>query len=248
MTRPRSLVHPGRCIGLLSACLALLLTPGSSAAAVASNVDAPLTDGRTYSHWAHPARQDSILKLPDPAAAQVARTHYYTEGGSPEVYAVLASTRDTDGGRWYEVGVPMRPNASTGWVREATLGPLYRSVTRLIVDRRRMRAQLLRRGKVVWSSPVGVGAARTPTPAGHFWIREKFRIAASGGLYGPVAFGTSAYSRLTDWPGGGVIGVHGTNEPNLIPGHPSHGCVRVPNAAIKQLYRLMPVGTTVDVR
>jgi len=32
-------------------------------------------------------------------------------------------------------------------------------------------------------------------------------------VYGPVAFGTSAYARLSDWPGGGVVGIHGTNEP-----------------------------------
>ena len=48
-----------------------------------------------------------------------------------------------------------------------------------------------------------------------------------GGSYGPWAFGTSAYSVLSDWPGGGVIGIHGTNQPHLIPGRPSHGCVRV---------------------
>jgi lipoprotein-anchoring transpeptidase ErfK/SrfK len=75
-----------------------------------------------------------------------------------------------------------------------------------------------------------------------------FRVANSGGLYGPRAFGTSAYSRLSDWPGGGVIGIHGTNEPYLIPGRPSHGCVRVPNKAINRLYRLMPIGTRVQIR
>ncbi len=63
--------------------------------------------------------------------------------------------------------------------------------------------------------------------------------------YGPYAFGTAAYSVLSEWPGGGVIGIHGTNEPKLIPGRPSHGCVRVPNAAITRLWRLMPIGTPV---
>ena len=52
---------------------------------------------------------------------------------------------------------------------------------------------------------------------------------------------------LTDWPGGGVVGIHGTDQPSLIPGHPSHGCVRVPNGAILALARLMPLGTPVRI-
>ena len=61
--------------------------------------------------------------------------------------------------------------------------------------------------------------------------------------YGPLAFGTAAYSRLSEWPGGGVVGLHGTNAPGLIPGRPSHGCIRVRNDKIVALDRLMPVGT-----
>jgi lipoprotein-anchoring transpeptidase ErfK/SrfK len=118
----------------------------------------------------------------------------------------------------------------------------------LVVERGRLRATLYRSGRRIWRSPIGVGKASTPTPAGHFWIREKFRVANPGGAYGPRAFGTSDYSLLSDWPGGGVIGIHGTNEPYLIPGRPSHGCIRVPNHAISRLYRLMPVGTPMRVR
>jgi lipoprotein-anchoring transpeptidase ErfK/SrfK len=117
-----------------------------------------------------------------------------------------------------------------------------------VVERGRLRATLYRSGRRIWRSPIGVGKAGTPTPAGRFWIREKFMVANSGGPYGPRAFGTSDYSRLSEWPGGGVIGIHGTNEPYLIPGRPSHGCIRVPNHAIGRLYRLMPVGTPMQVR
>ena len=88
-------------------------------------------------------------------------------------------------------------------------------------------ATLFRRGVRIWSAPVGIGKPSTPTPRGHFWIREKFRTGEPAGSYGPVAFGSSNYSVLSDWPGGGVIGIHGTAEPSLIPGRPSHGCIRV---------------------
>ena len=62
-------------------------------------------------------------------------------------------------------------------------------------------------------------------------------------------FGISARSAvLTDWPGGGFVGIHGTNEPYLIPGHISHGCIRLRNPAILALARLMRVGSPVTIR
>jgi lipoprotein-anchoring transpeptidase ErfK/SrfK len=88
----------------------------------------------------------------------------------------------------------------------------------------------------------------TPTPAGAFWIREKFRVSGQP-LYGTRAMGNAAYSDvLTDWPGGGVIGLHGTSEPGLIPGRPSHGCVRLRNPAIERRYKLTPVGTPLLIK
>jgi lipoprotein-anchoring transpeptidase ErfK/SrfK len=70
----------------------------------------------------------------------------------------------------------------------------------------------------------------------------------SSPIYGPLAFGTNARSpTLTDWPGGGVVGIHGTNQPSLIPGRVSHGCVRLTNAAILKLGKLMLVGTPVTI-
>jgi lipoprotein-anchoring transpeptidase ErfK/SrfK len=130
-------------------------------------------------------------------------------------------------------------------VPEEALAPLHRVTTQLVIDRRRLRGTLRRAGRVVWSSPIGVGKAGTPTPGGRFWIRERLRAPFGGGLYGPWAFGTSAYSSLSEWPGGGVVGIHGTNQPELIPGRPSHGCIRVPNLAIRRLAGLAPLGTPV---
>jgi lipoprotein-anchoring transpeptidase ErfK/SrfK len=53
---------------------------------------------------------------------------------------------------------------------------------------------------------------------------------------------------LSDWPGGGVVGIHGTNQPRPLPGRVSHGCIRVPNAKIARLAKLLPVGTPVRIR
>ena len=207
----------------------------------------PLTDGRTFAHWAHPARIGPIRHSPKRSSRPVARVRYLTEDGFPEVYPVLRRLRARQGGVWLRIRIPMRPNGRTGWVRGAALGPLHRVRTRLVVDKRRLRATLYRSGRPIWRSPVGLGKTRTPTPTGSFWIREKFRVGSPGGIYGPRAFGTGAYSRLSDWPGGGVIGIHGTNQPYLIPGRPSHGCIRIPNRAVRRLYRLMPIGTPMSI-
>ena len=53
---------------------------------------------------------------------------------------------------------------------------------------------------------------------------------------------------LTDWPAGGFVGIHRTDRPDLLPGRVSHGCIRLRNADILRLARLMPVGTPVTVR
>jgi lipoprotein-anchoring transpeptidase ErfK/SrfK len=96
---------------------------------------------------------------------------------------------------------------------------------------------------------VGVGKPATPTPSGQFYIRDRLTGLPPGGMYGPEAFGTSARStKVTDWPGGSVVGLHGTNRPDLIPGRISHGCIRLRNADIRRLARLMPVGTPLTIR
>jgi hypothetical protein len=177
----------------------------------------------------------------------VAHLRYDTEDGLPEVYVALRS-RTVGGREWIEVRVPGRPNGRTGWVRRTALGPFRVVRTSLVVDRGRQRATLSRDGRRIWTSPIGVGAAGTPTPAGRFYVRQRLRNLAGSPIYGPWAFGTSAYSVLSDWPGGGVVGIHGTDQPQLLPGRVSHGCIRVPNPAIERLARLMPVGTPVRIR
>lgn len=229
------------------ALLIALAAPGSANARVELGDSVRLSDERTFAHWAHPLQRAPVRRLPSQTSGRVARIHYLTEDGFPEVYPVLRRLTAGDGRSWLQIRIPMRPNGRTGWVRDSALGPLYRVRTRLVVDRGRLLATLYRSGWRIWRSPIGVGKSGTPTPAGRFWIREKFKVPDRRGLYGPRAFGTGGYSRLSDWPGGGVIGIHGTNEPHLIPGRPSHGCIRVPNHAIRRLYRLMPIGTPMHV-
>jgi hypothetical protein len=210
-------------------------------------VRATLSDERKTTRWAHSLDKAVARKKPAAGAKAVTRLRYDTEDGFPEVYLVLASYTDSQGRQWLRVRLPMRPNGRTGWVRRSALGKLHTVTTFLDIDKRRLRATLFRSGKRVWRARVGIGKPGTETPGGRFYIRERIRVGSKNSLYGPLAFGTSAYSRLTDWPGGGVVGIHGTNQPGLIPGRPSHGCVRIRNPDIRRLGKLMKIGTPVRI-
>jgi hypothetical protein len=210
--------------------------------------DERLSDERTLTRWAYPVSRRAIRRGPVSSSRVVGRLRLLTEDMYPEVYLALRSRRTASGSVWVQVRIPARPNGRSGWVPRSTLGVLEVVRTALTIDRRRSVATLRRAGRRIWRAPVGHGAPGTPTPAGRFYIRERIRNLGGDPLYGPWAFGTSAYSALSDWPGGGVVGIHGTNEPWLVPGRPSHGCVRVRNAAIERLARLMPVGTPVLIR
>jgi L,D-transpeptidase catalytic domain len=207
-----------------------------------------LSDETTFTRWANAVTRGKVYAQPSPDARAVGRLRLLTEDGFPEVYVALARRRDVDGSAWILLRLPQRPNDVTGWVRRRTLGPFHVVHTRLVVDRRALLVTLYDRGVRRFRARVGIGAPATPTPGGWFWIREKLRVR-SNPIYGTRAMGTAAYSDVfTDWPGGGVIGVHGTNEPGLIPGRPSHGCIRLENRDMERLYALTPVGTPLLIR
>jgi hypothetical protein len=206
-----------------------------------------LSDETLITRWAHAQATAKIHLSPQASSRMITRLRFFTEDQLPEVYPVLGARMDSVGRRWLNIRVPKRPNGKTGWVLDEMLGQLYIVKTVLVVDRGKLRATLYKSGKKIWSARVGIGKSGTPTPRGQFWIRERLKGIGGNSVYGPWAFGTSAYSNLSDWPGGGVVGIHGTNQPGLIPGRPSHGCIRVRNDKIRLLAKLMPIGTPLSI-
>jgi hypothetical protein len=197
--------------------------------------------------WAPVDRAVAARTAPRSTARAVARLDLLTPEGTSNLVSVVEE-KVVGGARWLRVRLPILPNNSTGWLPRSALGGLVPVDTRLLIDLGRLHAALYRQGRLVFDAPVGVGTARAPTPRGTFYIRDKLTDFASP-FYGPIAFGTSARSAvLTDWPDGGYIGIHGTDEPQLIPGRVSHGCIRMRNKDIIRLARLMPVGTPLIVR
>jgi hypothetical protein len=184
---------------------------------------------------------------PTRSARVITRLRPRTPEGTENIALVLSGQINEQGRYWVRVRLPVLPNGSTGWIPRSALGGFNRIWTRLVIDRVLFTATLYRRGVPVFQTRVGVGKPYWPTPAGEFYVRERI-TGFSDLIYGPIAFGTNARSAvLTDWPGGGFIGIHGTNQPQILPGRVSHGCVRMPNAAVRRLSRLMPLGTPVTI-
>ncbi len=203
---------------------------------------------RHVSRWA--AVEDTVeaRRAPNGGAAGVGILETLTPEGTANIVLVLRNSVDEAGRLWARVRLPVLPNNSTGWVPRDALGAYSFVHTRLVVDLSRLTATLLRDGRRVFRAGVGVGKPDWPTPLGEFYVRNKLTSFASP-VYGPLAFGTSARSAvLTDWPAGGFVGIHGTNEPGILPGRVSHGCIRLRNEDILELARLMPVGTPITIR
>jgi hypothetical protein len=235
----------------------LLFAPAISAAAGSSTstsamggspgaVVATLSNLTTLSRWAYPQATAAAHRAPSAHSPVVGHLHFLTVDGQAEVYLALRSYT-VGATTWILVPIPGRPNGVTGWVPASALGEMHVTHEYLRVNREAFRATLYRDGRPIWSAPVGVGRPSLPTPAGHFYVTEKL-VAIGGPVYGPYALGTSAYApTLSEWPGGGVVGIHGTDEPQLIPGRPSHGCIRMRNADITRLWQMIQVGTPIEI-
>jgi len=209
---------------------------------------AAAASAQAVSHWAFVEIPVRARSAPSTISRTVAELGTTTPEHTQNLVLVLRRVDRPHGVTWYQVRLPILPNNSTGWVQSTVLSGLHTVSTHLVVDRSALTATLYRNGKPIFRTPVGVGQDRWPTPPGQFYVRDLL-IGYTDPTYGPAAFGTSARSGvLTDWPGGGYIGIHGTNEPGILPGRVSHGCIRMPNAAVLELKRLMPVGTPLTIR
>lgn len=236
----------------VTAC-ALLALAGTASAQPGASSAAPrlvvtrLSNLRDLSRWAYPMAESVIRASPSPHAPAVGRLRFLSPDEQAELYVVLASAHGRGGPTWLQIEVPARPNGRLGWVPRGSLGSLHVVKSYLLVDQNSLTATLFREGKTIFSARIGVGKPSTVTPMGNFYVLEKLR-AVGNPIYGPYALGTSAYApTLSEWPGGGVVGIHGTNEPQLIPGRPSHGCVRMRDADIARLFGLIGLGTPIDI-
>jgi lipoprotein-anchoring transpeptidase ErfK/SrfK len=251
----RAVLRRGRLVPVaLGAVLLVAARPGLAAAEVrttpplpvvgAGTIEVPLLD-------VHAApRRDSRV---------VARlTEFRAHDFRPRVVLAVAAKRTATTRRvgphrwrttrrlaWYEITIPGRPNGRRGWVRseEVSIRPMQWQV---VVFRESRVLQLWRGARRVHQARVAVGAPGTETPLGLYHVTVRFRPVRQTFL-GTYAFETSAYSALSEWPGGGVVGIHGTWQPKLLGQAVSYGCIRVANETANLLRDRIPVGTPIRV-
>jgi lipoprotein-anchoring transpeptidase ErfK/SrfK len=220
--------------------LALALAPGAGAEpARASAVDVV---GAGTLVW----RQVAVRAKPSATAARIAVLRQFRPDFSPQYVLALSVVRGKKAGSptWYRISVPGRPNGRRGWVRAASL-ELWPVHKRLVVYRAERRFEFWDGDELVRAGKVAVGKRGAETPTGLFYVTAKFDPTAP--ILGAYALETSAYSKLSDWPGGGVVGVHGTPWPWLLGKAVSHGCVRLHNDDILFLRSRVPAGTPVKI-
>ena len=192
-------------------------------------------------------RTVAVRAAPRPSAPLVRTMRRFRPDGQFQIVLALSSRRGSDRAWWYRLSLPGHPNGARGWVRADAAD--VRPMTNRVVVRlgaRRLEVRRIRDGRLVLGSVAAVGAPGSRTPLGRsFYVESGF--VPTDPFYGTFALETSAYTRVTDWPGKGVVGIHGTNARGLLGQAVSHGCIRVDNAVATRLRRLAPPGTPIDV-
>lgn len=221
-----------------------VLAPVPMPAANSSRTVAPAFQRWTVGKAVGPV---SVYRRPSTTAPLLARLGKFNQNGYPTL-VLVDSTRDVSGVWWSRVYVAMRPNETRGWVREGQLA-FYNTFAKIVIDLSQRKLYVYRLGALRATYPVAVGSKTDPTPTGFFFINQKLRPPSPGGPYGALALGISAFQpKLANWPQGGPVAIHGTNQDNLIGKPVSHGCVRMHNKDVLAVSQLVPSGSPVVIQ
>lgn len=123
-----------------------------------------------------------------------------------------------------------------------------REPRRIVVSIPDHKLVLLEGDSVLRVFDVAVGKPASPTPEGQF--RVVTRLVNPTWYYAGRIVGPGKSNPLgTRWIGLSVdgYGIHGTNVPASIGKHASHGCVRMRNRDVEELFELVSVGVTVEL-
>ena len=186
--------------------------------------------------------EQEILDAPDGNVTQTLPNPWV--GESPLVFLVKREVND----EWIEVYLPVRPNGSSGFVRASDVS-LTSHEWRIEVRLSDFQLTVYDGDEVFLDTEVAVAAENTPTPGGLYYTTELLQPPDPNGVYGTFAYGLSGFSdAVPNFNGGeGQLGIHGTNQPELIGQEVSHGCIRMTNEDIERLAAVLPLGVPVEV-
>ncbi|GAV21639.1 L,D-transpeptidase family protein [Carboxydothermus pertinax] len=107
----------------------------------------------------------------------------------------------------------------------------------IIIEARSRTLYLFSDNKYIKKYPVALGDLETPTPIGKFKITFMRKNWGSG-------FGSRFLGLNVPW---GMYGIHGTNKPGSIGSYASHGCIRMLNRHVEDLYERVNPGDQVII-
>jgi len=121
--------------------------------------------------------------------------------------------------------------------------------TRIVVSIPDRKLALIEDGEVVKIFDTAVGAEVSPSPTGVFTVVT--RIPNPTWYHTGKVVGPGKNNPLgTRWMGLSLkgYGIHGTNVPRSIGRAASHGCIRMRNQDVEELFELVGVGAVVELR
>jgi lipoprotein-anchoring transpeptidase ErfK/SrfK len=181
---------------------------------------------------------------PSDTARRVTMLHQFRSDFRAQYVLAISGRIDKHGVAWVKLRLQLRPNGRFGWIKASAvhLTPMHNL---LLVHRGQRKIDILHDGVVVAEAPVAIGSPGRETPLGKYYVTARF--VPDDPFLGVFAVETSAYSKMTEWPGGGLVGIHGTSAPQLLGQAVSHGCVRVSNETATLLRRWAPLGTPISI-
>lgn len=120
---------------------------------------------------------------------------------------------------------------------------------RIVVSIPDRKIALIENGQVARVYSIAVGAAATPSPSGEYTVAT---LIPHPTWYQPgkVVRPGPANPLGTRWIGLSLpgYGIHGTNQPRSIGHNASHGCIRMRNRDVEELFGRVRVGDVVELR
>lgn len=135
------------------------------------------------------------------------------------------------------------------WVSESE-GKVVKTSYSIVVRRKQRDVLVFRNGRRISRMQATVGAPSTPTPSGVYTITQKHRFKPGDREYGTYGCCVLSLDVTSFAPFGGqtwgAIALHRSFGGDLGRAV-SHGCVRIPLARLRTLYRKLPTGTLVKI-
>jgi lipoprotein-anchoring transpeptidase ErfK/SrfK len=154
-----------------------------------------------------------------------------------------------------EIDLPPANSESKPLYQEPFQKPNQEKPLRLEIKLSRRQVTLYRGSSVLKRYKIAVGRAGWETPKGTFQVKQMFRNPAwihplKKGISIPGGDPENPLGRywIGFWSDGkNWIGFHGTDNPDSVGKAVSHGCIRMYNSDIEELFKKVSLGTEVKV-